>query len=774
MKKNTRNLLFCLALSGFFFSQNTILSASKKAHPYLFFTPDRVDALKSRINKDTAIARAYAFIKEEADQALKVKAPTGQLEQLSLLWLMTKEEKYAAKAKEAVQQWLNLSSWASAEMLEREPAWHSELQAANKSFKVALAFDAIYNDLTPAERKDMAEKLYKIGIQPALGDWLTGNQRIHSLNSMGHNWWSSCVCNAGIAALAVRNELPEAEIWAEKVNEALPEWYGFSGDILQNKPQTFDDHGGMYESNNYAFFGTSEALFFQLAWKNANPDKKQYQLPQMKNFMNYALHITYPRTGEVYSANFGDGGTMVAAERPAKLLYALGLGNADNLWYINQVKPFQHREGLFINTPLGILYQPDMTKAPAIPAKPTSEIFPNFGWATMRNSWEKDETMLAVKSGYTWNHSHADANSFVLFHKGEDIIKDAGNCWYGSNLYPEYFFQSQAHNVVLFNGEGQPTEQQYAGSPMNGSLHHLLDAGGIKYVLANGTGPVAKNFTRNFRHFLWIDQVILLIDDLKTYEVGSFEWLWHPGGDSKKVGMDIDIRKNRSSVLIRPLYPETLIKTGFNHDFPEKMRLTPIEAPMAKHLEQKETYYSVSYPEKVRRIKAVNAIILKDSPNDKNLPLIEKIHGENWIGLRITQNGQITEVYLNELADGRLMHLNSCVNMNGWDTDAYLLTVTYPENGSAAQPSRIFVNYGSWLRRDGKEYFDSLSKLFFIAQTQGKNLNIVVDGQPTIRASYACQKPNKLVINGQTVEADYHATEKQLQIKLNTPALSAP
>ena len=57
-------------------------------------------------------------------------------------------------------------------------------------------------------------------------------------------------------------------------------------------------------------------------------------------------------------------------------------------------------------------------------------------------------------------------------------------------------------------------------------LYHLLDAGNVKYVLANGTGPVSNNFSRNFRHFLWMDDVIYMIDDLKTHKVGRFEWLW--------------------------------------------------------------------------------------------------------------------------------------------------------------------------------------------------------------------------------------------------------
>ena len=77
-----------------------------------------------------------------------------------------------------------------------------------------------------------------------------------------------------------------------------------------------------------------------------------------------------------------------------------------------------------------------------------------------------------------------------------------GRCWYANPEYRNYFFQSEAHNVVLFNGKGQRREQQYYGSTLRGYLHYLLDAGNIKYVLANGTGPYSDQFSRNFRHFL--------------------------------------------------------------------------------------------------------------------------------------------------------------------------------------------------------------------------------------------------------------------------------
>ena len=93
----------------------------------------------------------------------------------------------------------------------------------------------------------------------------------------------------------------------------------------------------------------------------------------------------------------------------------------------------------------------------------------------------------------------------------------------------------------------------HPGPTLRGYLHYLLDAGNIKYVLANGTGPYSDQFSRNFRHFLWIDNVIYIIDDLKTYETGHFEWLWHPGGITEKKGTDLNITNGNSSVIVRPL-----------------------------------------------------------------------------------------------------------------------------------------------------------------------------------------------------------------------------
>lgn len=724
--------------------------AQRGNHPALLYTPERIAQARQRLAGDTVLQAAWESIRQTAEAALGRTDP-NRAEYLALAYLMTDDARYADHLKTVLLTVIEADTWGSAEMLAREPAWRSDLGVARKAYQSAIAYDAIYNRLSASERKTIARGLYRLGVEPLLGDWLLEPARIHSLNSMGHNWWTSCVCMGGILALSLQNELEEARAGADAVCELLPEWFNFAGDVLQQKPKTFDRAGGMYESLNYANFGIQEALQFLVAWKNARPGANLPDIPQLHQLPAFFAHVAYPRTGMLYDINFGDSHKNVTAESSLMLLHALGVRDETMRWYIAQVEHGQHRDGYFLNRPMGFLYTPDLSDAPSVPRLPTSQLFADFGWATMRDGWQKDATMLAVKSGHTWNHSHADANSFILFHKGVDIIKDAGNCWYPNPAYREYFFQSRAHNVVLFDGQGQNPEQQYHGSMLRGSLHHLLDAGRIKYVLANGTGPTADLFSRNFRHFLWMDNVIYLIDDLKTHDYGSFEWLWHPGGTWQKSGGDITITSDSASVVVRPLYPRLLALSDFVHDYPDDLYWEAIEAP-TEDLKGSETYYSLHLPGKFDRIKGLTAIILKDSVNQRELPKMERREGKNWIGLRIRQDGNVTDLYINQLADGRLMHSNSWIEADGWTTDAYLFAVTYPEGTDAAAAKECFIAYGSALRRGEVSYFSSLSKLFLVSRQEGGRMELHIDGQPRIHAGLRSErKLSSLTVNGTQV-----------------------
>ncbi len=423
------------------------------SHPSLLFTPDRVEKAKKAISTDKAREEAWQSILSQAD-ALLEKNDVKKMEYLALAYQMTGDKRYGEKLRSMLLDIAKIPSWADSEMMMRSPAWRSELQMAHKSFQIAVAYDAVYNMLSPKERKEIAEGVWRLAGEPLLGDWLLDDSRIHSLNSMGHNWWTSCVGMGGLLALAISNEVPEAAVAAKKAVDALPEWFAFAGDEIQKKPKTFDEGGGMYESINYASFGITEALLLRMAWLNSHPGEKLPDIDQMKLLPAFFSHVAYPRDGMLFSINFGDSHKNVTGESSMVLAYSMGAEDPTTLWYITQLEPNQHREGFPLNYPMGLLYVPDTSKAPSTPKLPTSHLWEDFGWATMRDRWDKNATMLAVKSGMTWNHSHADANSLILFHKRVDLIKDAGNCSYGKPEYRNYFFQSDAHNVVKFNGEG--------------------------------------------------------------------------------------------------------------------------------------------------------------------------------------------------------------------------------------------------------------------------------------------------------------------------------
>ena len=169
-----------------------------------------------------------------------------------------------------------------------------------------------------------------------------------------------------------------------------------------------------------------------------------------------------------------------------------------------------------------------------------------------------------------------------------------------------------------------------------------------------------------------------------------------------------------------------------------------------------ETYYSFHLPAEVNRIKGLTAIILKETPNEKDLPQMERREGQDWIGLRIRHKGKVTDLYINQLADGRLMHSNSWIMPDGWMTDAYMFAVSYPEGTEAADAKDFFICHGSALRRDKETYFSSLSKLFVIQKEEGKKLNLWIDGQPKIHAMFRSEKkPTTVIVNGNNFPVVY-------------------
>ncbi|MHC4326141.1 MAG: heparinase II/III domain-containing protein, partial [Planctomycetota bacterium] len=634
-----------------------------------------------------------------------------------------------------------------------DPPWHSELNTARFCYGYAVGYDSIYDFLSEEEKKTVAGAMVRLGILPTLDDWILGGKRIHALDSMGHNWWSVCVSMAGLAALSLVGDHPQAEAWANRISDVFPEWFYYQGNILQNKPANFDSKGAFYESVSYANYALSEYLLFRLAYSNVFGESAAPDIPLLEKAGDFFVHACYPASDSIMSANFGDSNLNATGARTMRLLLANGYNTPQYHWYLT-------RTDRGLNDPVVLLYD-KLRPNESIPDDfAESMLYPDIGWAVLRSSWRDNATMLAIKSGIAWNHAHPDAGSFILFHQGSPLIIDSGNCSYSRREYTSYYRHSRAHNVVLTDGHAQNPEDcgnGDRGTVTPGRIPRMIDAAGLKYVFADAAGATSWKFSRNYRHFLWLGDVILIFDDVRTHQKGRLEWLLHYQDKAERQNERILLSNGGARALVMPLFPESMKvveKKGLKDHDPDT----------------EVTYLAFTPEQPAREAKLITPVLPLEPGSKEPAVLVERLKANDAVGVRISDGKMLTDVYLNLRADGRKMHRNSCNVINGWDTDAYIFAVTRPKDADQNDPDsavRYFVASGSYLRKDGKVVLDSLSKIYTVF-VPGRRTEVQLEGQPVMNVFLrALTKPDEVLFNGKNVDVMYNKTKRTIGISTN-------
>ncbi len=726
---------------------------SRSAHPRLFYDAASLDRMKRMLaanaDADGALKkRGDALLAEEfypetvaeigGGQQANYHTPATQIAEmgitLGLLFQLTGDERYAEKLRGAMLYYGKYARWAGPGLAQRRPPWHSELDTTTFSFGYAAGYDALHAYLSKADRKTIAGAMVRLGLAPTLEDWILPGARIHSLDSMGHNWWGVCVTGAGLCALALLGDDARAQEWIDAVDAGFVQWFNYAGNVLQNRMPTFERSGPSYEGVNYTNYGVNEYLHYRLAWTNTFPGRQAAQLEPLNGVASFFLQTMYPAAAGFYSVNFDDAPLHLDATETILLLVACGLGTPDGARYLKLVQT--HPQGPLLD----LLRQHTLPTADG--DAPLTTIYPHMGWATMRTSWENDATLLAVKSGYTWNHAHADAGTFMIFHKGVPLAIDSGTCSYARPEYTSYYRQSRAHNVILFNGEGQPAEDIDYGCKFPGRTHALVDGLGLKYVYADATGPMARWFTRNYRNWLWSGDTILVMDDVWARADGRLDWLLHFGGDyTVNADGSVMLKNGAAAAQVEFLYPAVTCRE---------------ETGLADHdPDTKIPYLAFSPVSRERLQQFLVAICL----NPDAAPKYEFLQGLNYIGVRATAAQGVDETYLNIRAIEGSIAESSMIAVGEWTTDAYILSVSRPAPG--AKPTRYFVSDGSYLRKGEKSLIESLSKLT-ACWSSGEKLEVFTDGGPASVQLAAERHPRSVFWNAQPVAAASYDRKKRL------------
>jgi oligo-alginate lyase len=645
---------------------------------------------------------------------------------LGLLFHLTGDQRYAEKLREALLYYIDYMRWAGQGLAGRNPPWHSELDTTKFSFGYSAGYDALHGYLSSADRKKIADGMVRLAILPTLNDWILPGARIHSLDSMGHNWWGVCVSGAGLCSLALLGDDPRAADWIEAIDAGYIQWFRYGGNILQNRMPTFERSGPSYEGVGYTNYGVAEYLHYRFAWQNTFPNRQPAHMEPLENLARFFLQTLYPTSSGFFAVDFNDSSLLADSSATILLLIACGLGTPDAARYLRRVHT--HPQG----TLLSLLRQHPMPVAEE--DAQTTAIYPCMGWATMRSSWENDATLLAMKSGYTWNHAHADAGSFMIFHKGMPLIIDSGTCSYARPEYTTYYRTSRAHNVILFNGQGQPDEDIGLGCKFPGRMHCLIDGHGLKYVYADATGPMARWFTRNYRHWLWSGNLILIADDVRAHTEGQLDWLLHYAGNylADATG-SVRLKNDTADVLVKMLYPPSQI-----HE----------DSGLADHDPDEKVPYLVFRPQSQTRLQQ---FIVAIDLNPEAPAKFEVMDDPAYVGLRIQTADAVEEFYISRRAiatPGTMV-----VRIGEWTTDAYLLHLRRAAT-SGGKIERFFVSDGSYLRRGDLSFLESLSKLT-VCWSPGDPLEVFSDD-----ASFSIQVateglPRSVRWNGQSIKAGY-------------------
>jgi len=340
-----------------------------------------------------------------------------------------------------------------------------DLAAGHLLYGLAWGYDLLYHDLTETERTRYREKLIKQA--RLMADYFKPKSGKTFAYSQNHTFIP--ITGLGVAAYALYDETPEAPAWASLTRA-----------IYDRVLATYSQDGYYYEGFEYWIFSTPWLVHYLDAHSHATGEDL-YDRPGFRLMHQYVAHSMLP--GGNYVFDFGDifEGPLTRAgkgeEYPRTHPQGHFATNYNLLYRLAQrfqsgeaqgVAAWQKSLGQVNAEDFWSLVWYDATLKPVpIERQPTWHYFPDHDVFYWRSDWSKDATAFAFKCGppeghhteamlrlfpdwrLSSGHAHPDANSFIIFARGEYLTGDTG---YAGVPMAEH------HNTLLVNGKGQAKE----------------------------------------------------------------------------------------------------------------------------------------------------------------------------------------------------------------------------------------------------------------------------------------------------------------------------
>ena len=566
----------------------------RRDHPRLFFSADTWPAVKQRAL--TVLKGQLAKVKEHADgppskeewskierpaprpgSTLEVRDYGDQLMSSAFVYRVNPDPKRLKKIKEMLQA--SLDYYNACFAVNKAVNWYARSRVG-----WLAAFDWVWSDLTPQERRRMGqgmlkhihEEIYKPNIQNrCLGDYQSGYYGGNGL--------------AFFAGILFLNEgIDDAKALA-----FLKKSYGEYQKVLAHRSQMAGDDGGAAsESLNYSFneYPWAEWNFFY-TWQAATGDDVSGTWPYVALLPNYVMWNWLPGGLE-----FGCGDTLHTTNKlspwwmythMSHIMHFFGKSHPDRAALAAYVRK---RFPVFYHSMLWSVYPFPMTNLEKAPPSqdprslPLARHFENMGQVFMRSGdggvfapdWRKnvdgDAYAMFACGGISDRHRHYDALHFTIYKMGF-LALDSGTREGNTDNLQNYFGQTVAHNCILIKMAGEPPSPYWNGTVFGQAGGQNKSVGSkviafetckdFSYVAGDAT-PVydPKKCRQMVRQFVFVPPDYFIVFDRATSTKPEYKktWLLHHANepimvDAKTWRSDQD----RGRIFCRTLLPEDAV-----------------------------------------------------------------------------------------------------------------------------------------------------------------------------------------------------------------------
>ncbi len=426
-------------------------------HPRLLATKEDFDRIKKDVEEVPVVGEWYQNLMERAEKELltepytyrstdgvRMDAATNmrRFEILALLYNLNGDKRYVDKL------------WEDMEAICQYEDWQPDmfLLCANMTGAMSLAYDWVYDALTPEQRRTIEETIMRLGLQEAMSayrrevlpgeDPIATRARMQWLND-NSNW--TAVCNSGIAMGAIALFDTNEEFCAEILQHSLESIESFYASVSPD--------GGCVEGSGYWLYSRQWFVKYVAALETAlGTDYGRY---------NYA---GFDRTGyfPIYMQNeaggFGFSDSNNLSIICPEYMY-IGMRNQDKGLISYRTKSLVNKDEEPWMYDL-LWFRRELYSEESIDLD-LDYYFRNVETGSLRSSFgDPYSTMLAFHGGSNGaSHAHIDCGTFALYSDGQRWIEDMGKdsltyvnpdgvTFTGDQLYR---IRPEGHNCVVIN-----------------------------------------------------------------------------------------------------------------------------------------------------------------------------------------------------------------------------------------------------------------------------------------------------------------------------------